>query len=254
MKPTTALLLLSAMVLFSCNNKIILDDEVDIPVVNSSGDTVVDPVKGTLLYHENFQKWSRDGYFLTSKLDCETDLMKSVNVVSYLPNRIKVIYDSLTVNYALVDYAVNPECGNSAGVSTVSSEVSLGYVALQCPMMHVACYHYTNGYLEISVIPSVSYIEFTVSYGDNSENGYAGGVSLWKKSETDPDTIKIGTYIPHDPLKGEKFTVKIDSKNVILKIKAEKKSTVTLGTEKDTPLVNRSVRIHDLFLWKPKIK
>lgn len=217
-------------------------------IINKTGNSIPDSTKGLLVFHENFQNWYREGYLSPTKQDCETDLMTSSGIVSFIPAQVAVIYDSLKVNYSLIDYAVNPECGNREGSSTETSEISKGYVALQCPV-HYTCGHYSKGCLDASNLPSVSYIEFTVSYGDYSTDNYAAGVSLWRKADTDVDTIKIGTYIPTNPLQGEKFTVKINSKNVFLRFKAEKNSIVPIVMESN---INRSVRIHDLYIWKPK--
>ena len=241
------IIVLFSILFFSCKSFSIPDDEVDIPIINIGGSSIPDSIKGKLVFHENFQKWERDGYLSLKKQDCESDLMKSAGIVSFQPTHVSVIYDSLKVNYSLIDFAVNPECGNKEGSSTPTSEISTGYVALQCPILYT-CGHYSNGYIETSNIPSVSYVEFTISYGDNSTDNYAAGVSLWKKGEDDADTIKVGTYTPTNPLKGEKFTVKISSKNVFLRFKAEKNSIVPMVKESD---VNRAVKIHDLYIWKP---
>jgi hypothetical protein len=231
---------------FACDSITIPDDEIDpTTIINSGGNSVPDSIKGSLLFHENFQKWKRTGYFLQTKQDCETDLMTSTGIVSYLPSILSVIYDSLTVNYSIIDFAINPECGNVEGTSTDGSEVSNGYVALQCPIWYT-CNHYSKGDLTTSPIPSVSYIEFTVSYPTSTGNTYPSGVSLWKKGDEDADTVKVGTYIPANTLKGEKFTVKINSKNVIIIIKSEKNISMPIANESN---INRAVRIHDLKIW-----
>ena len=234
--------------MYSCKT-IIPEDGlvVPVPIVNTNIDSIPDSIKGLLVFHENFQKWTRDGYLLSKKQDCETDLMTSTGIVSFFATNVSVIYDTLHVNYSLIDFAVDPECGAKDGTSTASSEISTGYVALQCPLLYT-CGHYSKGYFETSTLPSVSYVEFTVSYGDNSGANYAAGVSLWRKGEFDTDTVKIGTYIPSNPLKGEKFTVKINSKNVFLRLKAEKNSNLPIMMESN---INRSIRIHDLYIWKP---
>ena len=241
-----ALFVLSAF-LFSCKTIIPEVDNIDISIINPGIGIVPDSIKGLLVFHENFQNWQRDGYLLQKKQDCETDLMKSAGIVSYLPTDVSVVYDTLKVKYSLIDFAVNPECGNMEGSSTPTSEISIGYITLQCPIWYT-CGHYSKGDVITSPIPDVSYVEFTVSYGDNSGVNYAAGVSLWKKDDFDTDTVKIGTYVPTNPLKGEKFTVKINSKNVVLKFKAEKNSGLPIKNESD---VNRAVRIHDLYIWKP---
>ena len=246
---TSLLVLVLSTFMLSCKTNISIDGDgkVDIPIVNTNIDTVPDSIKGLLVLHENFQQWKRDGYYLQTKQDCETDVMKSTRTVSYFPTNVSVIYDALQVNYSLIDFAVNPECGNPDGTSTATSEVSTGYVALQCPIWYT-CGHYSKGYFITSPIPSVSYLEFTISYSYNSGNTYATGISLWKKGDNDADTIKVGTFVPSNPLEGEKFTVKINSKNVILKFKAERNSTLPIANESD---INRAVRIHDLYILKP---
>jgi len=241
-----AILVLSTF-LFSCKSIAPIDEEIAAPIINQGIGAIPDSVKGLLVFHENFQKWKRDGYLLYNKQDCETDLMKSAGLVSFIPTDVKVIYDSLQIKYSLIDFAVNPECGNAEGSSMPTSEISTGYIALQCPILYT-CGHYSKGDVITSPIPNVSYVEFTVSYGDNSKKNYAAGISLWKKGELDTDTVKVGTYIPSNPLKGEKFTVKLDSKNVVLKFKAEKNAGIPIKKETD---FNISVRIHDIYIWKP---
>lgn len=232
----------------SCKNISIPEEENQVTVVNGDASTVPDSIKGLLLFHENFQKWPREFYLSPTLQNCETDLMRSAGLVSYIPTPVSVIYDTLKVDYSLIDFAVNPVCGNPDGTSTDSSEVSTGYVALQCPIYYT-CGHYSKGYLETSALPSVSYVEFTVSYPYSASNNYAAGVSLWKKADGDADTVKVGTYVPTDPLKGQKFTVKLNAKNVTLKIKSEKNSSLTIVNESMT---NRAIRIHDIYVWKPK--
>lgn len=232
--------------IIACNkDKIPADDTDIITIINKGGNSIPDSIKGTLVFHENFQKWKRVGYFSQTKQDCESDLMISTGVVSYIPTIVSVIYDSLTVNYSIIDFAINPECGSSDGTSTQNSDVSIGYLAIQCPIWYT-CNHYSKGDIITSPIPSVSYIEFSVSYPYYAGNTYAEGVSLWKKGDEDADTVKVGTYIPTDPLKGEKFTVKINSKNVIFKIKSEKNGNLPIANESN---VNRAVRIHDIKVW-----
>jgi hypothetical protein len=232
----------------SCSKISVPEETTNETVVNTGTTTVNDTLKGVLLFHENFQKWAWRGYLVVSLQNCETDLMKSASVVSYIPTAVSVIYDTLKVDYSLIDFAVSPTCGNAAGTSTDSSEVSTGYVALQCPIYYT-CGHYSKGDLITSSIPSVSYVEFTVSYPYGASNNYPAGVSLWKKADGDADTIKVGTYVPADPLKGQKFTVKLNAKNVTLKFKSEKNSSLTVLNESMT---NRAIRIHDLYVWKPK--
>jgi len=244
-------LTLIPVLFFACKKIAIQEDKTNIDtIINKGCSSIADSIKGTLVFHENFQKWKRIGYLLQTKQDCEKDLMKSAGVVSYIPTIVSVIYDSLTVNYSIIDFAINPECGSSDGTSTENSEVSTGYVALQCPIWYT-CGHYSKGYIITSPIPSVSYIEFTVSYPYYAGNTYPAGVSLWKKGDEDIDTIKVGTYIPTDPLKGGKFTVKINSKNVIFKIKSEKNSSLPIANESN---VNRAVRIHDIKVWSQERK
>ena len=235
--------------LVSCKTVIPEDGLVDIPVtiVNTNIDTIPDSIKGLLVFHENFQKWPREYYLSPTLQDCETDLMRSAGLVSFFPTTVSVIYDTLKVDYSLIDFAVNPECGNPDGTSTATSEVSTGYVALQCPVYYT-CGHYSKGYLETSPLPSVSYVEFTVSYSYSSSNTYEAGVSLWKKGDGDIDTVKVGTYVPDDPLKGQKFTVKINSTNVTLRFKSEKNSGVPIINESN---INHAIRIHDIYIWKP---
>jgi len=244
-------LFLIPVMFFTCNKIAIPEEEIgNDTIINKNGNSIPDSIKGTLVFHENFQKWKRSGYFSQAKQDCETDLVTSTGVVSYIPTVVSVIYDSLTVSYSIIDFAINPECGSSDGTSTENSEVSTGYVALQCPIWYT-CGHYSKGYIITSLIPSVSYIEFTVSYPYYAGNTYPAGVSLWKKGDEDIDTIKVGTYIPTDPLKGGKFTVKINSKNVIFKIKSEKNSSLPIANESN---VNRAVRIHDIKVWSQERK
>ncbi len=252
MKIDKKYLIFLLLFIYSCDKKSFpVDDTTDTTIIFNKNIYVVnDSVKGELLFFENFQKWARDGYQQSVLQNCETDLMKSTNTVSFLTTTKTVVYDSITINYAMIDYAVNPECGNAAGTSTATSDVSVGYVALQSPIFYT-CGHYSKGYIETSVIPSVSYVDFSISYGDNSKNFYVGGLSLYKIT-SNSDTVKIGTYKPYDYSAGAKFSIKIDDKNVILRFKAEKNAYKDLVTNETPPVVNRSVRLHDLKVWRKK--
>jgi len=244
------LILLVLVTLFlSCKTSINPDDETSVvTITNNNVDTIPDSLKGVLVFHENFQKWPREGYLSSTSQNCETDLMRSAGLVSFFTTPITVKYDTLTVSYAMIDFAINPVCGNPDESSTDSSEVSNGYVALQCPVYYT-CGHYSKGYFETSSLPSVSYVEFTVSYPYSSSNTYAAGVSLWKKGDGDVDSVQVGTYVPSDPLKGQKFTVAINSTNVTLRFKSEKNPLVPMINESDE---NHAIRIHDLYIWQPK--
>jgi hypothetical protein len=203
------------------------------------------PTDGSLAFYETFQSWKRDGYVNQVKNDCETDLMTST-IIMYRPGApLKVTYSGFQVSYTLQDYAVNPECGNKAGTSTATSEVSLGYVALQSEIYYECGGHNSDALMTLSELPSVSAISFSVSYGGDVD--YVGGLSLWIKADGEDSFTRIGDYKPENPLLGAVFYVTINKKNVQLKFTpaiSDKGIGVNDGVQ-----ANRSVRIHDLYVW-----
>jgi len=74
-KSLTSLLLLLLMFFSACKRDIPAEDVI-VPIINKDT-TVVDSVKGVLLFHENFQNWNRAGYVQPVFHDCQTDLMTS---------------------------------------------------------------------------------------------------------------------------------------------------------------------------------
>jgi hypothetical protein len=203
------------------------------------------PKDGSLAFYETFQSWKRDGYINQVKNDCETDLM-TTSVIMYRPDSpVKVTYDGFQVSYSLQDFAVNPTCGNKAGTSTVASEVSLGYVALQSEIYYECGGHNSDAQMILSELPSVSKISFSISYGGDVD--YVGGLSVWTKVEGESSFTRLGDYEPQDPLQGEVFQIEINQKNVQLKFTpaiSDKGIGVNDGVQAD-----RSVRIHDLYVW-----
>jgi len=203
------------------------------------------PVDGTLAFHENFQNWDRDGYINQQFNNCETDLMIT-SVIMYQPG-VPVVceYNGFSVSYTLMDYAVNPVCGNKAGSSTADSEVSLGYVALQSEIFYECGGHNSDAQFILSELPSISKVAFSVSYGGDTES--VGGISLWKKADGDDSFVRVGDYQPADCLEGELFTVELNAENVQLKFTP---AISELGTGvNDGEQSDRSVRLHDLYVW-----
>jgi hypothetical protein len=240
--------------------------------------TVVDSVKGVLLLHENFQKWNRAGYVQPVLHDCQADLMTSCTTISFLPTTVQVVYDSLTVNYSLLYYAVNPQCGNDAGTSTLTSDVSTGYVALEAPLSYVCFGHNlsSGAYIMTSVIPSVSVFEFSMSYS-LSDVDYMLGVTLFKKGTKDTSFVKVKNfaiqYSPEDvydtivekKISGQVFSATINEDSVQLMFTCIWPSGVPFNTTDPAklkllknnnpslyPIINREVRIHDLWVWRKK--
>lgn len=238
---TLPLILLS---FFSCekesNYRFLNENE---STIDNAGNTDNYPHDGSLVIHENFQKWKRDGYINLVLTNCEEDVMTSA-VIMYRPDKpVLVQYDLVTVAYTLQDFAVNPACGNVAGTSTPDSEISNGYVALQQLIFYECGQHDSDALMTLSELPSISKVDFTVSYGGKTDE--VGGLSLWKKGESDSKFIKIGDYKPEVPQTGEKFTVEINEKNIQLKF-------MPALTGKDNPIndgINRAIRIHDLNIW-----
>jgi len=276
-KSITNLLLLFAMFLFSCK-KNIPEDEIITPIVNGKGIRIVDSVKGVLLFHENFQNWKRDGYTLPVLHNCETDLMTSCTTISYLPKNVQVIYDTLTVNYSLIYFAVNPECGNDAGTSTPASDVSTGYVALQAPIDYTCFGHTLSAGAKIitSAIPSVSVVSFSMSYS-HSDVDYMLGITLWKKGINDSDFVKVKDFgiqynamdcydtIVQKKITGQVFSTIINEENIQLQFTCIWPGGVAFNTTNPAqlallknnnpalyPVINRDVRIHDLKVWSLK--
>lgn len=204
------------------------------------------PADGSLAFYENFQSWKRDGYINQVKQDCETDLM-TTTVIMYQPNKpvTKVYQEKFPVTYALQDFAVNPQCGNKAGTSTASSDVSLGYIALQSEIYYECGGHNSDAQLNLSRLPSVSKIKFCISYGGDVE--YVGGISLWVKAEGESNFSRTGNYICTNPTEGQVFTVDINKRNVYLRFTpaiSDKGTGVNDGIHS-----NRNVRLHDLYVW-----
>jgi hypothetical protein len=229
-----------------------IDDEVVSDSTGLIGDSISIakyPTDGSLAFHENFQGWKRDGYINEVKQDCETDLM-TTTVIMYRPDKpvTRVYNNKFPVTYSLEDFAVNPTCGNKAGTSTDTSEVSLGYVALQSEIYYECGGHNSDAQLNLSLLPSVSKIKFSVSYGGDVE--YVGGLSLWMKAEGETGLPRVGDYSPTDPTVGQTFTVDINKKNVYLKF-VPAISSKGIGVN-DPTHSNRNVRIHDLWIWSIK--
>jgi len=203
------------------------------------------PTDGSLAFHENFQTWKRDGYINQQFQDCETDLMVTT-VIMYQPDEpVTCEYDGFQVRYELMDYAVNPVCGNKAGTSTADSEVSLGYVALQSEIFYECGGHNSDAQLILSALPSVSRVAFSISYGGDTD--YVGGISLWIKADGDDSFTRVANYEPEDCLQGQLFTVELDARNVQLKFTpaiSDMGTGVNDGVHSD-----RNVRLHDLYVW-----
>jgi len=217
--------------------------------INDSISLAKYPTDGSLAFHENFQGWKRDGYINEVKQDCETDLMITT-VIMYQPNKpvTKTYNNKFPVTYSLQDFAVNPTCGNKAGTSTDTSEVSLGYVALQSEIYYECGGHNSDAQLNLSLLPSVSKIKFSVSYGGDVE--YVGGLSLWVKAEGESSYTRIDDYSPANPTEGQSFTVNLNKKNVYLRF-VPAISDKGIGVN-DGIHSNRNVRIHDLWVWSIK--
>ncbi|MDR1864388.1 MAG: hypothetical protein LBR08_02335 [Bacteroidales bacterium] len=201
------------------------------------------PRDGSLAFHENFQSWKREGYVNLMHGDCEEDAMTTA-VIMYLRDKpLRATYNGFTVAYTLRDYAVNPACGNKAGTSTETSEVSRGYAALQQLVFYECGQHDSDAAMILSPLPSVSKVRFSVSCGGRIED--VKGLALWKKSDGATAFVKTGEYVPAVPEEGEVFTVEINEKNVTLKF-------VPALTGKENPVndgVNRAVRLHDLWVF-----
>lgn len=239
------LTIVSLLLLSSCeldSNYRFADIE-DTPTINP-GEGTAYPNDGSLIFYENFQSWTYDGYLEGESKSCE-DLQMVSSVIMYRPGLplVKTYNDSVSVTYWLQDYAVNPTCGNMAGTSTIDSDVSRGYVALQQLIFYECGQHDSDASLTLSALSSISKIEFSVSYGGLIDD--VGGLTLWKKTKDQTKFTKVGDYKPANPEEGEKFSVEINEKDVQIKF------TPALSG-KDNPIndgVNRAVRIHDLSVW-----
>jgi hypothetical protein len=212
------------------------------PVVLSGGGEY--PSTDSLVFHENFQSWKREGYVNLTAGDCETDQM-TTSLVMYVPSKPRTAsYNGFTVAYTLKDFAVNPACGVRAGNAAPDSEISTGYVALQQLIFYECGQHDSDALMQLSPLPSVSKIRFSISLGGRIED--AAGVALWIKTENETAFRRLGDFIPADPEAGETFTVEINEKNVQLKF-------IPALTGRENPVndgVNRAVRIHDLWVWR----
>jgi hypothetical protein len=202
------------------------------------------PSGDSLVFHENFQSWKREGYDNPPTGDCETDRMTTSQIM-YTPAKPRMAeYNGFTVAYTLKDFAVNPACGALAGNSTADSEISTGYVALQQLIFYECGQHDSDALMQLSSLPSVSKIRFSVSLGGRIED--VAGVTLWKKAGEAASFSKVGDFLPSDPENGEVFTVAINEENVQLKF-------IPALTGRENPVndgINRAVRIHDLWVWR----
>jgi hypothetical protein len=216
------------------------DDVIVTPLFDGGGYDVGD----SLVFHENFQLWKRDGYDNLPTGDCEADQMTTA-MVMYVPSKPRMVeYNGFSVAYILKDFAVNPVCGAQTG--SADSEVSTGFVALQQTIFYECGQHDSDAQMLLSALPSVSQVKFSVTLGGKIED--VSGVTLWKKAEGADNFTKVGDYLPLDPNAGEVFSVEINEKNVQLKF------TPAL-TGKETPVndgITRTVRIHDLWVYSMK--
>jgi hypothetical protein len=173
------------------------------------------PSTDSLVFHENFQSWKREGYVNLTAGDCETDQM-TTSLIMYVPAKPRIAeYNGFTVAYTLKDFAANPACGAQAGNSTVDSEISTGYVALQQLIFYECGQHDSDALMQLSSLPSVSKIQFSISLGGQIED--VAGISLWKKAGSETVFTKVNDFIPSDPETGEVFTVEINEEDVQLK-------------------------------------
>lgn len=273
-----SLCLVLSLFVFSCSKAKIPEDKPIIPIDNKNDTTIIDSAKGTLLIDENFQKWDRAGYVGSSYQNCLTDLMTSTNTVSYVTTEVQVIYNTITVSYILKYFAINPTCGNDAGTSTLTSNVSIGYIALQAPISYVCLGHKLSADAQIvtSVLPSVSTISFSISYS-LSDVDYMRGITLWKKGMNDSLFVKVKDFsiltnptdsydtVVYKKINGQVFSANINEENVKLRFTCRWPNDVEFNTtdpdqlallknnlpSKD-PIINRAVRIHDLKVWGMK--
>ncbi|OAV73026.1 hypothetical protein Barb6_00617 [Bacteroidales bacterium Barb6] len=217
------------------------EDDVAIKPPLNEGEYAAD---GSLVFHENFQSWKREGYDNPPTGDCEADQMTTA-MVMYVPSKPRMAeYNGFSVAYTLKDFAVNPVCGTPTG--SADSEVSTGFVALQQTIFYECGQHDSDAQMLLSALPSVSQVRFSVSLGGKIED--VSGITLWKKTEGAGYFTKVGDYLPSDPDAGEVFTVEMNEKNVQLKF------TPAL-TGRETPVndgINRAVRIHDLWIYSMK--
>jgi hypothetical protein len=198
----------------------------------------------SLVFHENFQSWQREGYVNLTAGDCETDRM-TTSLVMYVPLKPRTVtYNGFKVSYTLKDFAVNPVCGAVAGSSASDADISAGYVALQQLIFYECGQHDSDAMLQLSALPSVSAVRFSVSLGGRIED--VAGIALWVKAEDETAFRLLGNFIPADPQAGEVFTVEINKNNVQLKF-------IPALTGRENPVndgINRAVRIHDLWVWR----
>lgn len=232
---------------------------------------------GGLIINENFQSWTREGFI---ELDSNTSgscdaLMSSTNVMyAQRPINSTKAYDKWTVSWGFYDYAVNPTCGNDAGTSTGTSDVSTGYFEIQAPLYYECGLHMSNGNMTTSVLPSVSKVQFSISYTETGYD-YVNGIVLWKKGKSDSSWEKVGSYsidgTMTDKIKGKIFEANINEGNVQLRFSPrfpflngvditpdhasnsvdinDASISALIVKNFSDPQINRAVRIHDLKVW-----
>jgi hypothetical protein len=176
---------------------------------------------GSVIFSENFQRWTREGFIVSDNSDPCSWRMKATGLMyspqsEGNPNGIKS-YPRWTVTWSMEDYAVNPTCGNDAGTSTPDSEVSDGYFALQSPLYYACGGHSSLASLASSELPSVSKVRFSLSYSLSGID-LTYGVTLWKRSRNDTQWIKVKRYeiegSTEEKTAGKVFEADINEHNV----------------------------------------
>jgi hypothetical protein len=231
---------------------------------------------GSLVIDENFQNWKREGFLEMDPNSTDCDVLMSTTNIMYAqtPYNSSKAYPKWTVNWSFFDYAINPTCGNDAGTSTASSDISIGYFAMQAPLYYECGLHMSNGHIATSALPSVSKVRFSISYTKTGTN-YVNGVVLWKKGKKDTQWMKVGAYSIDgtfdDKIKGQVFEADVNEEDVELRfsprfpflngvdITPDHAANLIDISHPDianlimrnfaNEQINRAVRLHDLKVW-----
>ncbi|MFT3739324.1 MAG: hypothetical protein QM786_11245 [Breznakibacter sp.] len=171
---------------------------------------------GSVLYVEDyFYNWYLKGYQLpvpgveANKTGTQYVPLASEGTVEY--DTTITYYKNIPVTYTLHDAAVNPDCYNHHGDTTLVYGLTTGYIEL--PINKNAYSNKDiNASLTISAVPSVSLIEFWVAV-----SGYSGRYSLYKSVNGGEYELYKDLIVPKYAGIGKYFRFYVNEKNVSFK-------------------------------------
>jgi hypothetical protein len=236
---------------------------------------------GSMFIDEHFRDWTEEGFYSAGDRGNDRSCDRLIAAAAQMykqslttnPNG-KKRYPKWTVVWTMEDFALNPVCGASAGVSTTDSETSIGFIALQSPIWYVCGGHTSNACFQTSELPSVSKVRFSMSYAMSSAIDEVHGLRLWKRVRGGEWTL-VGDYgidgSVEDKTAGRVFEAVVNERQVELRFvgrwplhNGEEITPVDnnympwfTGLEELIPDnqtgINRCSRIHDFQVWSMDI-